>query len=46
MSAFLLRNLEDLELGLQEIRRVTMKGAASSTLDIVTPAVPGWGRCR
>jgi demethylmenaquinone methyltransferase / 2-methoxy-6-polyprenyl-1,4-benzoquinol methylase len=43
MSAFLLRNLEDLERGLQEMRRVTMKGGRVVTLDIVTPAAPVWG---
>jgi len=43
MSAFLLRNLEDLERGLREMRRVTMKGGRVITLDIVTPAVPVWG---
>ena len=43
MSAFLLRNLEHLEAGLREMRRVTMKGGRVVTLDIVTPAVPVWG---
>src|SRR3989442_3399984 len=43
MSAFLLRNLDNLEAGLQEMRRVTMKGGRVVTLDIVTPAAPVWG---
>src|SRR5436309_12701105 len=43
MSAFLLRNLEDLERGLAEMRRVTMRGGRVITLDIVRPAVPLWG---
>jgi demethylmenaquinone methyltransferase / 2-methoxy-6-polyprenyl-1,4-benzoquinol methylase len=44
MSAFLLRNLEDLERGLAEMRRVTMRGGRVITLDIVRPAAPLWGR--
>jgi demethylmenaquinone methyltransferase / 2-methoxy-6-polyprenyl-1,4-benzoquinol methylase len=43
MSAFLLRNLEDLERGLAEMRRVTMRGGRVITLDIVRPAAPLWG---
>src|SRR3989442_4769640 len=43
LSAFLLRNLENLEEGLREMRRVTMKGGRVVTLDIVTPAAPVWG---
>jgi len=43
MSAFLLRNLEDLERGLAEMRRVTMRGGRVVTLDIVRPAAPIWG---
>ena len=43
MSAFLLRNLEDLERGLAEMRRVTMRGGRVITLDIVRPAVLLWG---
>jgi demethylmenaquinone methyltransferase / 2-methoxy-6-polyprenyl-1,4-benzoquinol methylase len=43
MSAFLLRNLENLERGLAEMRRVTMRGGRVITLDIVRPAVPLWG---
>ena len=42
MSAFLLRNLEDLERGLAEMRRVTMRGGRVVTLDIVRPAAPIW----
>ena len=43
MSAFLLRNLENLERGLAEMRRVTVRGGRVITLDIVRPAVPIWG---
>jgi demethylmenaquinone methyltransferase / 2-methoxy-6-polyprenyl-1,4-benzoquinol methylase len=43
MSAFLLRNLDDLERGLAEMRRVTMPGGSVITLDIVRPAAPVWG---
>jgi demethylmenaquinone methyltransferase/2-methoxy-6-polyprenyl-1,4-benzoquinol methylase len=43
VSAFLLRNLENLERGLVEMRRVTMRGGRVITLDIVRPAVPLWG---
>src|SRR5262249_47442625 len=39
----LLRNLEDLERGLAEMRRVTIRGGRVITLDIVRPAVPLWG---
>jgi demethylmenaquinone methyltransferase/2-methoxy-6-polyprenyl-1,4-benzoquinol methylase len=41
-SAFLLRNLEDLERGLDEMRRVTMPGGRVVTLDITRLTVPGW----
>ena len=43
LSAFLLRNLEDLEGGLAEMRRVTMSGGRIVTLDIVRPELPVWG---
>jgi demethylmenaquinone methyltransferase/2-methoxy-6-polyprenyl-1,4-benzoquinol methylase len=43
MSAFLLRNLESLERGLAEMRRVTKPGGRVVTLDIVRPATPLWG---
>ncbi len=42
-SAFLLRNLESLESGLGEMRRVTRPGGLVLTLDIVRPGVPVWG---
>jgi demethylmenaquinone methyltransferase/2-methoxy-6-polyprenyl-1,4-benzoquinol methylase len=42
-SAFLLRNLESLERGLAEMRRVTMPGGRLTTLDITRPDVPVWG---
>src|SRR5215470_9147564 len=41
-SAFLLRNLEDLEAGLREMQRVTMPGGHVVTLDITRLTVPGW----
>ena len=43
MSAFLLRNLEDLARGLAEMRRVTARGGRVVTLDIARPAQPLWG---
>lgn len=43
-SAFLLRNLESLERGLAEMRRVTRPGGTVVTFDIVRPTVPIWGR--
>ena len=43
MSAFLLRNLEDLGRGLAEMRCVTVRGGRVVTLDIVRPAQPLWG---
>ncbi|MBI2492689.1 MAG: ubiquinone/menaquinone biosynthesis methyltransferase [Candidatus Rokubacteria bacterium] len=43
MSAFLLRNLEDLARGLAEMRRVTRPGGRVLALDIVRPDVPVWG---
>jgi demethylmenaquinone methyltransferase/2-methoxy-6-polyprenyl-1,4-benzoquinol methylase len=42
MSAFLLRNLEDLERGLGEMRRVTMPGGRVLTLEIVRPGGRVW----
>jgi demethylmenaquinone methyltransferase/2-methoxy-6-polyprenyl-1,4-benzoquinol methylase len=42
-SAFLLRNLESLERGLAEMRRVTRRGGRILTLDITRPDVPVWG---
>src|SRR5262245_7484727 len=42
-SAFLLRNLDGLEAGLREMRRVTQPGGLVVTLDIVRPGVPVWG---
>lgn len=41
-SAFLLRNLADLEAGLAEMRRVTRPGGFVIALEIVRPGVPGW----
>ena len=41
-SAFLLRNLEDLDAGFAEMRRVTMRGGRVVALDIVQPSLPGW----
>ena len=43
VSAFLLRNLEDLERGLAEMRRVAARGGRVVTLDIVRPSPPLWG---
>ncbi len=40
-SAFLLRNLEDLAAGLQEMRRVTKPGGRVVTLEITPPGHPG-----
>ena len=42
MSAFLLRNLEDLERGFREMRRVARPGGLVLSLDIVRPATPVW----
>ena len=42
VSAFLLRNLVDLEAGLAEMRRVTRRGGRVVTLDIVKIALPVW----
>jgi demethylmenaquinone methyltransferase/2-methoxy-6-polyprenyl-1,4-benzoquinol methylase len=42
-SAFLLRNLESLERGLVEMRRVTKPGGRILTLEITRPDVPVWG---
>ena len=41
-SAYLLRNLDDLELGLREMRRVTMAGGLVVTLDITRLTAPVW----
>ena len=43
VSAFLLRNLVDLEAGLREMRRVTRAGGRVIALDIVRVAMPVWG---
>ena len=43
MSAFLLRNLEDLARGFREMRRVTRPGGLVLSLDIVRPEAPVWG---
>ena len=43
VSAFLLRNLVDLERGLAEMRRVTRPGGRVVTLEITRVAVPVWG---
>ena len=42
VSAFLLRNLVDLEAGLGEMRRITQRGGRVITLDIVKIARPPW----
>ena len=42
VSAFLLRNLVDLDAGLAEMRRVTRGGGRVITLDIVKIALPVW----
>ncbi|HEV8643279.1 MAG TPA: ubiquinone/menaquinone biosynthesis methyltransferase [Methylomirabilota bacterium] len=42
-STFLLRNLEHLGRGLEEMRRVTLPGGRVVALDIVRPAIPLWG---
>jgi len=42
VSAFLLRNLEDLRQGLSEMRRVTRAGGRVVTLDIVEPTTRLW----
>ncbi len=41
-SAFLLRNLADLELGLREMRRVTRPGGRVVALEITQSTLPGW----
>src|SRR4029450_6658655 len=41
-SAFLLRNLADLPVGLAEMRRVTVPGGLVAALEITRPGVPGW----
>lgn len=41
-SAFLLRNLADLEQGLREMRRVTRPGGRVVALEIVRPTLPGF----
>jgi demethylmenaquinone methyltransferase/2-methoxy-6-polyprenyl-1,4-benzoquinol methylase len=41
-SAFLLRNLEDLDLGLSEMKRVTRPGGRVVALEITQPDVPGF----
>ena len=43
MSAFLLRNLEDLERGFREMRRVARPGGLVIALDIVRPEALVWG---
>jgi demethylmenaquinone methyltransferase/2-methoxy-6-polyprenyl-1,4-benzoquinol methylase len=42
VSAFLLRNLEDLPAGLREMRRVTVPGGRVVALEIVQPASALW----
>jgi len=41
-SAFLLRNLADLQAGLAEMRRVTAPGGSVVALEITQPTLPGW----
>ncbi|MEK6666426.1 MAG: bifunctional demethylmenaquinone methyltransferase/2-methoxy-6-polyprenyl-1,4-benzoquinol methylase UbiE [candidate division NC10 bacterium] len=41
-SAFLLRNLADLQQGLAEMRRVTQPGGKVVALEITQPTLPGW----
>jgi len=41
-SAFLLRNLADLDAGIAEMRRVTRAGGLVVTLEITRPRIPGW----
>ncbi len=41
-SAFVLRNLADLEAGFVEMRRVTAPGGSVVALEITQPALPGW----
>ncbi len=41
-SAFLLRNLTDLELGLREMKRVTRRGGRVVALEITQPTLPGF----
>lgn len=43
-SAFLLRNLVDLEEGLREMKRVTRSGGRVVALEITQPALPGFSR--
>ena len=43
VSAFLLRNLVDLERGVREMRRVTRPGGRVVALEITRVAVPVWG---
>lgn len=42
VSAFLLRNLDDLAGGLREMRRVVTAGGRVVALDIIQPATPLW----
>jgi demethylmenaquinone methyltransferase/2-methoxy-6-polyprenyl-1,4-benzoquinol methylase len=43
-SAFLLRNLADLQQGLAEMTRVTQPGGKVIALEITQPTLPGWSR--